>query len=169
MEFSIRPGAAGDADVLLGFFDEAVEWLVARGSAGQWGAEPWSGIPKRVERVREYAADPEFRMAEVGGKPAGALVLGRVMPYAPQVDEPELYVRLLITSRRFAGHRVGSRLLRHSMDEAKRRGIELVRVDCWAGGDGDLPRYYQSQGFTPTEQFTVDGWLGQVLEQRVGG
>ncbi|MFD2471005.1 GNAT family N-acetyltransferase [Amycolatopsis silviterrae] len=169
MEFTIRPGVAGDADVVLGFFDEAVEWLVARGSAGQWGTEPWSKIPKRAERVREYAADPEFRMAEIDGKPAGALILGQAMPYAPQVDEPELYVRLLITSRRFAGHRVGSRLLEHAVAEAKRRGVDLVRVDCWAGGDGDLPRYYQRQGFTPTEQFTVDGWLGQVLEQRVGG
>ncbi|WP_116203345.1 GNAT family N-acetyltransferase [Amycolatopsis circi] len=169
MEFTIRPGVAGDADVLLGFFDDAVEWLVARGSAGQWGTEPWSKIPKRVERVREYAADPEFRMAEIDGKPAGALILGQAMPYAPKADEPELYVRLLITSRRFTGHRVGSRLLQHSMDEAKRRGVDLVRVDCWAGGDGDLPRYYESQGFKPTEQFTVDGWLGQVLEQRVGG
>ncbi|GAB3369821.1 hypothetical protein H5411_30485 [Amycolatopsis echigonensis] len=87
MAFTVRPGVAGDADVLLGFFDDAVE----------------------------------------------------------------------------------SRLLEYSMDEAKRRGIDLVRVDCWAGGDGDLPRYYESQGFKPTEQFTVDGWLGQVLEQRVGG
>ncbi|SFO65605.1 GNAT family N-acetyltransferase [Amycolatopsis rubida] len=169
MEFTIRPGVAGDADVVLGFFDDAVAWLVARGSAGQWGTEPWSKIPKRAERVREYAADPEFRMAEIDGKPAGALILGQAMPYVPPVDEPELYVRLLITSRQFTGQRVGSRLLRHSMDEAKRRGIDLVRVDCWAGGDGDLPRYYQSQGFTPAEQFTVDGWLGQVLEQRVGG
>ncbi|MBB1152941.1 GNAT family N-acetyltransferase [Amycolatopsis dendrobii] len=169
MEFTIRPGAAGDADVLLGFFDDAVAWLVARGSAGQWGTQPWSTNPKRVERVREFVAEPGFRMAEIDGKPAGALILGQPMPYTPQVDEPELYVRLLITSRQFTGHRVGSRLLRHSMDEAKRRGIDLVRVDCWAGGDGDLPRYYESQGFKPTEQFTVDGWLGQVLEQRVGG
>jgi len=169
MEYNVRPGVAGDAEVLLGFFDEAVEWLVARGSAGQWGTEPWSTVPRRVERVREYAADPEFRMAEIDGKPAGALVLGACPEFVPAAGEPELYVRLLITSQRFTGHRVGARLLGHALDEAKQRGIDLVRVDCWAGGDGDLPRYYQRQGFAPTVQFTVDGWLGQVLEQRVGG
>ncbi|NIJ10807.1 hypothetical protein FHU38_001151 [Saccharomonospora amisosensis] len=25
-----------------------------------------------------------------------------------------------------------------------------------------------SQGFTPTERFEVDGWLGQVFEDRLG-
>jgi len=46
--------------------------------------------------------------------------------------------------------------------------VDLVRVDCWAGGDGDLQRYYESQGFSPTVRFTVDDWVGQVLERRLG-
>jgi hypothetical protein len=48
----IRSGDSGDVDTLLRFFDEAVEWLVARGSSKQWGTEPWSRVPKRVERVK---------------------------------------------------------------------------------------------------------------------
>lgn len=165
----IRSGEPGDADILLRFFDEAVEWLVSRGSSKQWGTEPWSGVPKRVERVTGMAADPGLRVAMVGGEPAGALIVSEEHdPHVPAVDERELYVRLLITSRRFAGQRVGGRLVEYALDEAKRRGIDLVRVDCWAGGDGDLQRYYESQGFKPTVRFDVDGWTGQVLEQRVG-
>ncbi|WP_328449336.1 MULTISPECIES: GNAT family N-acetyltransferase [unclassified Amycolatopsis] len=165
----IRSGDPGDADILLRFFDEAVEWLVARGSAKQWGTEPWSDVPKRVERVQGMVADPGLRIAMVGGEPAGALIVSEEHdPHVPAVDERELYVRLLITSRRFAGRRVGGRLVEYALDEAKRRGIDLVRVDCWAGGDGDLQRYYESQGFKPTVRFDVDGWTGQVLEQRVG-
>ncbi|UOZ07560.1 GNAT family N-acetyltransferase [Amycolatopsis sp. WQ 127309] len=165
----IRSGDSGDADILLRFFDEAVEWLVARGSSKQWGTEPWSGVPKRVERVQGMAADPGLRIAMVEGKPAGALIVSEDHdPHVPAVDERELYVRLLITSRRFTGQRVGGRLVEYALDEAKRRGIDLVRVDCWAGGDGDLQRYYESQGFKPTVRFDVDGWTGQVLEQRVG-
>ncbi|GAA2396714.1 hypothetical protein [Dactylosporangium salmoneum] len=46
----------------------------------------------------------------------------------------------------------------------------LLRVDCYAGGDGALVRWYERQGFTATEAFTVtrdDGteWPGQVLAQ----
>ncbi|WP_410620700.1 GNAT family N-acetyltransferase [Amycolatopsis sp. cmx-8-4] len=165
----IRSGDPGDVDILLRFFDEAVEWLVARGSSKQWGTEPWSVVPKRVERVEGMVADPGLRIAMVGGEPAGALIVSEEHdPHVPAVDERELYVRLLITSRRFAGQRVGGRLVEYALDEAKRRGIDLVRVDCWAGGDGDLQRYYESQGFKPTVRFDVDGWTGQVLEQRVG-
>jgi GNAT superfamily N-acetyltransferase len=165
----IRSGEPEDADVLLRFFDEAVEWLVARGSSKQWGTEPWSSVPKSVERVRGMAADPGLRIAMAGGEPTGALIVSEEHdPHVPPVDERELYVRLLITSRRFAGQGVGARLVEYALDEARRRGIDLVRVDCWAGGDGELQRYYESQGFKPAVRFDVDGWPGQVLEQRVG-
>ncbi|WP_372664018.1 GNAT family N-acetyltransferase [Amycolatopsis kentuckyensis] len=165
----IRSGDSGDAETLLRFFDEAVEWLVARGSSKQWGTEPWSRVPKRVERVTGMAADPGLRIAVVDGEPAGALIVSEEHdPHVPPVNERELYVRLLITSRRFAGRHVGGRLIEYALDEARRRGIDLVRVDCWAGGDGALQRYYESQGFKPTVRFHVDEWVGQVLEQRVG-
>jgi hypothetical protein len=39
-------------------------------------------------------------------------------------------------------------------------------VDCWAGGDGSLVRYYQAAGLTATVRFQVGEWEGQVLEQR---
>lgn len=39
-EAQIRSGGHEDAPWLLALFDEAIEWLVARGQAGQWGAEP---------------------------------------------------------------------------------------------------------------------------------
>ena len=165
----IRSGDSGDVDTLLRFFDEAVEWLVARGSSKQWGTEPWSGVPKRVERVKGMAADPGLRIAMVDGEAAGALIVSEEHDvHVPPVNERELYIRLLITSRRFAGQRIGGRLIEYALDEARRRGIDLVRVDCWAGGDGELQRYYESQGFKPTVRFTVEEWVGQVLEQRLG-
>jgi len=165
----IRSGEFADVDLILGFFDEAVEWLVARGSSGQWGTEPVSADPKRVEYVTGMAADPGLRIAEIGGEPVGALVVaeerGRNIP---AVDERELYIRLLITSRRFSGKGVGGRLIEYACDEARRRRIDLVRVDCWAGGDGELEQYYEGKGFKPTVRFDVDGWIGQVFEYRVG-
>ncbi|QKV78404.1 GNAT family N-acetyltransferase [Amycolatopsis sp. Hca4] len=164
----IRSGDSGDADLLLRFFDEAVEWLVARGSSQQWGTEPWSRVPKRIERVKGMAADPGLRIAVVDGEPAGALIVSEDHdPHVPAVDERELYIRLLITSRRFTGKHVGGRLIEYALDEARRRGIDLVRVDCWAGGDGELQRYYEGRGFRPTVRFSVDEWVGQVLEQRL--
>ncbi|MGH3434055.1 MAG: hypothetical protein ACRDQB_14590, partial [Thermocrispum sp.] len=55
----------------------------------------------------------------------------------------------------------------HARRIARQRGIGLLRVDCWAGGDGGLVAYYTGQGFTPTERFTVGDWPGQVLARRL--
>jgi GNAT superfamily N-acetyltransferase len=167
-EIQIRQGGPGDHGALLAMYDDAVAWLVERGSAAQWGAEPWSSIPNRVNQARLMAENPGLRVAEIDGDVAGAVVLDeQTLGHVPPVEERELYLRLLITARRFTGLGVGSRLISFALEEASRREISLVRVDCWAGGDGGLVRYYESQGFKPTVQFNVLGWVGQVFEQRV--
>jgi GNAT superfamily N-acetyltransferase len=164
----IRRGDIRDLPVLLDLFDEAVAWMVARGNTEQWGTEPWSAQPRRVERVRGMLDDGDLWLAEVDGEPAGALIVAdKHQQYVPPAGEPELYVVLLLVSRRRAGNEIGSRLLDLARDEARARGVGLVRVDCFAGGTGELIRYYVRNGFTPTETFTIGDWPGQLLEQRL--
>jgi len=55
---------------------------------------------------------------------------------------------------------------------AREAGVRLLRVDCFAGGDGALVRYYEQQGFTRDTAFAVPrvndvDWPGQVLVQRL--
>ncbi|MER7277953.1 hypothetical protein ABT369_26275 [Dactylosporangium sp. NPDC000244] len=52
------------------------------------------------------------------------------------------------------------------------RGLPLLRVDCYAGGDRALVGWCERQGLTATTPFTVtlpsgDAWPGQVLEQHL--
>jgi GNAT superfamily N-acetyltransferase len=95
------------------------------------------------------------------------MVLGPAPSYVPAVSEPELYVQLLVTARSHAGRGIGRLLLEHARAHAAARGAALLRVDCWAGGDGGLVRYYQAAGFAPTTRFTVQDWPGRVLERRL--
>ncbi|PWV57352.1 GNAT family N-acetyltransferase [Nocardiopsis sp. L17-MgMaSL7] len=163
----LRQGGADDTAELLRLFDEAVVWLTERGSAEQWGTRPWSEIPERVEMVRGLASEGLW-VAESDGITAGALVISEsALDYAPPVDEREIYVRLLLTDRRHAGRGVGGRLLDHARTQARERGISLVRVDCWSGGDGSLIRYYERQGFTPTVRVPVRDKEVQVFEDRL--
>lgn len=165
---TLRPGGPDDVVELLAMFDDAVAWLSGRGQGAQWGTEPWSTVPSRVEYVRATLTDEESWVAQIGGRVAGALVLaGRAPAYVPPAGEPELYVRLLITARAFAGRGVGGVLLAHARGEARRRDVRLLRVDCWAGGGGRLVDYYTGAGFTPTVTFDRDGWPGQLLEERL--
>src|SRR4051812_49779862 len=136
--------------------------MVARGQTGQWGARPFSERPQNVERAEGWAASDGLRVAELDGDPVGIIALGDAYPWVSPPEEPELYVEALVTSRAHARSDIGGALVRRAYDEAQERGIGLVRVDCWAGAPR-LVRWYEEQGFTKTETFTVGEWHGQVL------
>ncbi len=163
----IRRGTAADADAVIGLFDEAVAWMVARGQTGQWGTRPMSENEKLGARVREWATGDGLWMAEQDGATAGALVVGERPEHVHPADEPELYVELLLSSRRLAGNRIGARLIMRAIELARERGVELLRVDCWAGAP-KLVGFYEDQGFVKDGTFDVRGWIGQVFSMRLG-
>ncbi|WUH88975.1 GNAT family N-acetyltransferase [Streptomyces sp. NBC_00433] len=170
-DIRIRPGGPADITATLDMLDGAIVWMNARGNTEQWGTTPYSRKPGGVERVERYLTENTPFVAELDGAPVGTLVLDSGP--SPQVavapaDEPELYVRLLVSDRRYAGQGVGAALLAHAVEQTRRAGVELLRVDCWAGGGGELVAFYERNGFTPTDRFTAGTWPGQVLAQRVG-
>lgn len=146
-------------------------WLVARGRTDQWGTRLHSTSPKRVAQITGFADDGSLWVGEADGRVVGAVAVGTALAHIPPVDEPELYVRLLVSERASAGQNIGGVLLDHARELARAAGVGLLRVDCFAGGDGALVRYYERQGFTRSETFTeVSGsveWPGQVLAQRL--
>ena len=165
--FALRRGGPADAAVVVALFDDAIEWMVKHELTDQWGTEPFSSNPKRVAKCEEWAAGGGLTIAERDGVAAAAIVLGEAMPYVPPATEPELYVQVLIGSRRSEARGAGARLLRHAEAVGRERGVNQLRVDCFAGNNGRLVNYYAGCGFTPTETFTVDQagaiWPGQIL------
>ncbi|GAA2313901.1 GCN5 family N-acetyltransferase [Streptomyces violaceusniger] len=159
-----------DAPAVLDMLDAAVVWMNDRGNTEQWGTMPYSRRPGGVARVERYLTENAPFIAESDGVPVGALVLDSGpsprMPIAP-AGEPERYVRLLVSDRRHPGRGIGAALLAHAAEETRRAGVELLRVDCWAGGGGELVAFYERNGFTPTERFLSGEWPGQVLARRV--
>ncbi|RKN39327.1 GNAT family N-acetyltransferase [Micromonospora endolithica] len=167
-----RQGGPADAPTVLRLLDDATAWLGARGRTGQWGAEPASTDPRRVAQADAWAAGGGLWLAMIGDRAVGALVVGAATAYVPPPTEPELYVNLLVTDRAYAGRGIGGRLLAHAARLARDRGVRLVRVDCYAGDDQALVRWYERQGYTPTDRFTVpregrSPWPGQVLTRRL--
>ncbi|MFY1695266.1 MULTISPECIES: GNAT family N-acetyltransferase [unclassified Solwaraspora] len=169
-----RVGTESDVPAVLALIDDAVRWLAEQGRTGQWGTEPQSTNPRRIAMVTGWARESGLVLACVPGdgeRVVGALAVGVARSYVPPVNEPELYVNLLVTDRGWAGRGIGGALL----DEARRIAVDrratLLRVDCYAGGDRALVRYYERAGFTAAEPFTIDQpggpWPGQILSQRI--
>ncbi|MFF7982167.1 GNAT family N-acetyltransferase [Streptomyces sp. NPDC007901] len=172
MRITIREGGPDDIPVMLGMLDSCVEWLVGQGRTEQWGTTPLSANEKTAESVARYMDEGVAYIAEADGVPAATLTLtdapGAYLAHLPPPGEPERYIHWLASDRRFKGHGVGSALLAHAAEETRRAGVALLRVDCYAGADGKLVRYYESNGFTRTDTYTALGdWPGQVLARRL--
>lgn len=164
---TIRPAGPDDIPTVLALFDDAVAWLVSQGRTGQWGDKPWSANPKAIALVEKYLTTGSAWIAEIDGEPVGTVTLtDGPGAYIAPVDEPEQYIHLLTAQH---GTGAGSALLAHAAEETRRQGISLLRVDCYAGGDGKLVAYYERNGFTRTDAFLEqDGtWPGQILARRV--
>lgn len=157
-----------DLPAIMTMFDEAIAWMVSRGNTRQWGTEPWSTQPEKVASIRKRVEEADLWLAEVGGVPVGTLITDdKPNVYVNPVDEPELFVTLLLVSRGHAGREIGARLLAHARTLAAAKGVVLIRVDCYRGEDEQLIRYYERNGFVRTHQILVGEWPGQVLEQRL--
>jgi GNAT superfamily N-acetyltransferase len=165
---TIRQGTPEDLPAILRLFDDALAWLVARGQTGQWGTQPFRERPQFAARLRSFFDDSTAWLAEAEGAPVGIVFGGAAEAFVPQTDEPEVYVKGLVTARQLAGRGIGAALLQRVFEQARGAGIDLVRVDCWAGAPR-LVRWYEEQGFTATRRFTVGEWEGQQLERRLSG
>ncbi|GAA3171373.1 hypothetical protein GCM10010531_25950 [Blastococcus jejuensis] len=161
----LRVGSVDDLDAVVALMDGAVAWLVSQGRTGQWGDQPWSASPARVERLRGMIEGGELLVLDQDGRPVAALAHGpRAHDYVPPAGEPEDFVLLLVSDPAARG--AGRALLDESWARARAAGLRLQRVDCYAGDDGKLVRFYESAGFTRSVPFDVKGWPGQVLERR---
>jgi GNAT superfamily N-acetyltransferase len=170
----IRLGEPRDFGSVMAMFDSAVAWLAAQGRTGQWGAEPLSTGPRLRELTAGRIERGELRVAVLDGEVVGALSVSETCSeYVRAPAEPELFVNLLLTERRLKGSGIGAALLEEARAEARRRGLSLLRVDCYRGDDQKLVGYYRGQGFTEVEPFTIargDGrpdWPGMLLAMRL--
>ncbi len=158
----IRSGSETDSALLVDLLDEAVAWMVARGQTSQWGDKPVADRPNGAEWVHGLASDSGLRIAELDHVPVGALIVGDTPDYASAIDQRELYINLLITSRRHAGMQLGSALVTAAIEEGRATDREVLRVDCWADAPS-LVAWYERQGFKRTDRYDIDGWQGQIL------
>lgn len=167
----IRQGGPDDIALVLGMLDRATAWLATQGRTDQWGTEPHSTSRRRIDQVTSFADRGWLHIAQRGAEPVAALAIGDAPEHIPYCAEPHLYVNLLVADPSGPGKGAGAALLEFARTVARQRGLGLLRVDCFRGADRALIGYYERQGFTAAEEFSVSlpsgDWPGQVLRQRL--
>ena len=143
---SLRVVAAegDDLDRYVDLLEELADWLESRGIR-QW--------PRgRVRRSSAYFTDSiarrEVQLAFLDDELAGTVRLLTSDPIVwPEfTDGDAVYVYNLGVRRRWAGHELGSRLLRWAEGRAASLGRRFVRLDCMPDNTF-LREYYERHGF----------------------
>ena len=100
------------------------------------------------------------------GEPAGCIMFSR-LAFAEEARTVFVLAPVAVATGR-QGRGIGQRLLRHGLDELRRRGVDVAMTY------GD-PAYYGTVGFRPVTATEVpapfalsrpEGWLGQSLTDR---
>ena len=153
----------------LGLLGMLLGIVVAAFDMGRWSQ---MSLETRLHYKSVDTALIGWHLSELAIGVLGVLVITEVpAAYVPAAAERELYINLLLVSRRHSGQGIGAALIEHAKQEAAARGIGLIRVDCWAGQDGSLVRVYEKYGFSRVQDFTValpaGEWPGMLLAMRL--
>ena len=180
----IRSGGPDDVPVIMAMLDGAVAWLASNGRLGQWGSEPWSRDPRRVERITGIARDDEILVAVVDGRPAGAssMIVPILPDYFRTMGTPILHgreftgaelrtdARVAVVNEQFArefgpsADAVGRRI---DDGDGSRRIVGVVRdMDYMTEGANSTQVFVPSRspgGFFSTFVVRVDGQAAEHL------
>lgn len=151
-----RAKAPADTDFIISCFDGALPHLAAIGCEDQYGTLPISDKERFRERIRRYVEGDEdtentqswiadIEMGDVMVA-AGAISWSNTPdPDAPPPSRPfvkEQYGLCLVINWRLGDESkgIGSMLLRFFEAQARSRGVQLLRADCWRGADDRLAK-----------------------------
>ncbi|QIS09014.1 GNAT family N-acetyltransferase [Nocardia arthritidis] len=149
MTIELRQATLGDLGTICRLRVQRTAWLTARGS-DQWTV---AGRGKPIEifaRAVGRSLDAgETWIAEVDGEPAGTITVNdRADPglWSPWELADAVIVHYMIVDLRFAGQRIGHRLLAKAGALAFEQGRSWVRLDAWTTNT-ELHEYYRRAGF----------------------
>ncbi|MEV0293237.1 GNAT family N-acetyltransferase [Nocardia sp. NPDC050710] len=145
----IRQATIGDLGLICRLRVQRTAWLTARGS-DQWTVAG-RGLPIEIfaRTVGRSLDASETWIAEVDGEPAGTITVNdRADPglWAGWELDDAVIAHFMIVDLRFAGQRIGNRLLAHAGMLAQQQDRAWVRLDAWTTNTG-LHDYYRRAGF----------------------
>ncbi|MET8775692.1 GNAT family N-acetyltransferase [Nocardia sp. NPDC050713] len=144
-----RQADIGDLGMICRLRVQRTAWLTARGS-DQWTIAG-RGLPIEIfaRGVGRSLDAGETWIAEVDGEPAATITVNdRADPglWSQWELADAVVVHFMIVDLRFAGQRLGHRMLAHAGQLARERDRDWVRLDAWTT-NADLHDYYRRAGF----------------------
>lgn len=154
----VRRAEERDIPAIEAILLDAVAWLDGCGQS------LWARDAVSWARLSQSFTPGDFCLALANGEPAGCMALIDFDPmFWPDLQKGEsLFIHKLAVVRACAGKGVSKELLDFAKDEAKRRGIGAVRLDCHQHRQ-KLRAVYERNGFVCVAEKAVFGKYGTAF------
>lgn len=163
---AVRPARLDELPAYLAFSHHAQQRLRAKGLAQYLPA----AHEEFAEEMRQRVAQGTLRSVWSGGQPVGYFNWDSRPPamWDTVSDRPAAwYLAGMVVAPTARGRRVGPRILRWCLDDARRRHAAVVRLDCHAD-NAWLRGFYESHGFRARGIVeTYPGYRVSLFEQPV--
>ncbi|WP_273523134.1 GNAT family N-acetyltransferase [Mailhella massiliensis] len=171
----IRRAAEHDIDVVEKHYTELLTFEREHGSTTNWelGVYPTRSVAEKG------VADGTLYVLEENGEVCASMLLNHVQldVYAsidwryPAEPDKVLVIHTLCVPPSQAGKGAGSRMVRFALDEAARRGCDVIRLDTWEHNE-PAARLYRRLGFRDAGKASTlfEGLIAEnliFLEKRV--
>ena len=156
----LRKAGTDDVDRAVAIIREASDWLAERGF--DWLRSFPGGTPRRVADGKlwlAYLAEAVEPIATVALETTGDPEF-----WSPQ-ESDALFVHSLAVRRNVGGLGIGSALLDFAGDQAARRQLPWIRLDCNKANE-PLQAYYRRQGFSYLRTVDLPHRVSGALFQR---
>jgi ribosomal protein S18 acetylase RimI-like enzyme len=134
--------STADVDLAVAIVREASDWLAQQGF--EWLRRFPGATPQRVEEGKVWLAYLDGIAEPVA---TVALETNADPEWWGDQETDALFVHGLAVRREAGGLSLGSRLLDFAGDQAARRSLPWIRLDCHKS-NGQLQEYYRRNGFT---------------------
>jgi ribosomal protein S18 acetylase RimI-like enzyme len=139
-----------DVEPVYQLYCDVCWWLHnVRGITHQWEGEP------AKQEIQDMVASGQLYLALLQDEVTGAFKLNERDQHWDD-DGAALYVHAFAVNRSFKGRGIGQRMLDWAGDEARRRGKQVVRLDCM-NENSRLQQVYTDAGFEFRGQHQ-NGW-----------
>ncbi|WP_322749876.1 MULTISPECIES: GNAT family N-acetyltransferase [unclassified Frankia] len=162
MKLEIRRAGPEDLDAAVDILAEAARWLASRGirQRPEHGF-PATDVAERIERGEMY-------LARLDGDPVATIAIDWDDEYFwSSSDHDAVYVHRMAVRRRWAGRKIGERLLDWAAERTAIAGRAWVRLDCVTANVG-LCQYYLDCGWTHVRDVTDEIGTESLFQRPAG-
>lgn len=159
MNFKIINTEKSDLEFIYSLFDSAIEYQKRKGYP-VWNSYDKIVLQKDIEQRLQYKIVWNDNILCVF-----SICYSDKIIWREKEQGNAMYLHRIVVNPEFKGQKQFEKVLEWSIEEAKKKGLEYIRMDTW-DNNPSIVDYYKSFGFQFVEHFTTPNTTDLPIQHR---